>query len=128
MELSLNLNQEVVFILFEKINEVNICNDIVLLKNKMEKEEAYEYHFERWETIASKYFSAIDKSRRIMDYHYYKDYELDFYNETGFSYKVKDMINRIICCRDRYGRECYDLKYSIIAKKRIEQLKIKNNI
>jgi len=122
MEIAFRKDQEIGLLLFQKINEPEICKDIILMKNKMEEEEAYNYHYEIWERIASKYFKAIDSNNRHISYvsdgeKYisYKDTSLDFYNETGISHQVRDIIIELINAPDKSWREYDDFMYGILA-------------
>ena len=130
MEIALTLDQEIALILIEKISEPNLCKDIIKYMHQFEEEETYEYHYERWETIASKYFKAIDsKFRRISyvldgeKYIFYKDVEIDFYKETGISHQVKDIIHELICSPDKSDREYDDFIYGILAKEIMNEMK-----
>jgi hypothetical protein len=130
MENALTLDQEISLLLIEKIREPNICKDIIFLKNEMEKEETYKYHYERWETIASKYFKAIDGKFRHISYVqdgekfvFFKDVDTDFYRETGISHQVKDIIHELICSSDKLNREYTDSIYGILAKAIMYEMK-----
>jgi len=130
MENALTLDQEISLLLIGKIREPNICKDIIFLKNEMEKEETYKYHYERWETIASKYFKAIDGKFRHISYVqdgdkfvFYKDVDTDFYRETGISHQVKDIIHGLICSSDKLNREYNDIIYGILAKAIMYEMK-----
>jgi len=130
MENALTLDQEISLLLIEKISEPNICKDIIFLKNEMEKEETYKYHYERWETIASKYFKSIDGKFRHISYvqdgeKYFlnKDVDTDFYKETGISHQVKDIMHELICLPDKLNRENTDSIYGILAKGIMDEMK-----
>ena len=130
MDIALTFDQEIALLLIEKISEPNLCKDIIKYKNEMEKEETYKYHCERWETIASKYFKAIDSRFRyisyILDgekYFFYKDVETEFYKETGISHQVKDIIHELICSSDKLHREYDDFIYGILAKEIMNEMK-----
>ena len=82
---------------------------IIQMKNKKEKKEALDYHIERWETISSKYFRSLEKDYHgvvipqsySIDSKYFvsnKDKCLEFYNETGISYQVRDLLLDILQC------------------------------
>jgi len=130
MENALTRDQEIYLLLIDKVREPTICKDIILLKNEMEKEETYKYHYERWETIASKYFKAIDSNFRHISYVqdgekfvFYKDVDTDFYRETGISHQVKDIIHELICSSDKLNREYNDIIYGILAKAIMYEMK-----
>ena len=130
MEIALKKNQGIALILFQRISEPEICKDIISMKNKMEEEETYNYHCERWETIASKYFQAIESNYRHMSYILdgekyvsHKDKPLDFYNETGISHQVRDIIMELICAPNKSCRDCDDFLYGILAKEIMAKIK-----
>ena len=50
---SLTKDQMIYLLLLTKIDEPQLCRNIIGLKNKKEKIETYNYHYENWENIAS---------------------------------------------------------------------------
>ena len=103
MEESLKKDQVIYLNLLSKIDEPEICRYIIGLKNKIEIEEAYQYHYENWENIASKYFKCLEK--RYPTYSYIlngeeiiaePDNNLVFFKETGISYQVRDLVIGLI--------------------------------
>tara|TARA_B100000214_G_scaffold324891_1_gene262123 strand:- start:1451 stop:1918 length:468 start_codon:yes stop_codon:yes gene_type:complete len=99
---------DIYLLLSTKINEPNIINKIINYSKKMEDNETLQYHSERWETIAGKYFKCSDQSpytgSRITysyvldgeEYIYEKDRKLDYYKETGVSFQIRDLLLEII--------------------------------
>ena len=59
MEIALTKDQTIFLFLLSKIDEPEICRYIIGLKNKKEKIEAYNYHYENWERIALSYFQCL---------------------------------------------------------------------
>ena len=103
MEEPLTKNQVIFLNLLSKIDEPEICRYIIGLKNKIEIEEAYNYHYENWENIASKYFKCLEN--RYPTYSYIlngeeiiaePDNNLVFFEETGISYQVRDLVMGLI--------------------------------
>ena len=130
MEISFTKDQEIWFILFQKINEPEICRNIIQLKNKVEQEEAYNFHYDLWENIASKYFAAAEINYRHIsyllnseNYTIQKDKVIDFYNETGISHQVRDIILELIRSSDKEWVDYDDIMYSILAKEIMNQFK-----
>ena len=86
---------------------------IIYFKNEIEKKEALDYHIERWETISSKYFRSFEKGLNYsyaVDSKYYiteKDRCLEFYNETGISSQVRDLLLDILNCYIEIFHEPY---------------------
>ncbi len=80
-----------------------ICNKIILLKNKEEESDTYNYHMKRWETIAGEHYYTRDnhggKYSYVFDNRDYiikRDHRMDFYNMTGISYQVVELIYELI--------------------------------
>lgn len=80
-----------------------ICNKIILLKNSKEREETLKYHIDRWVNIAGEHHYTRDnhggKYSYIFDNHKYiikPDHKLDFYQLTGISYQVVELIYELI--------------------------------
>ena len=59
MEIAITKDQTIFLFLLSKIDEPEICRYIICLKNKKEKIEAYNYHYENWERIALSYFQCL---------------------------------------------------------------------
>ena len=83
------------------INE--ICNKIIKMKNEEEKRETLEYHVKRWETIAGEHYTTRDnhygKFSYVFDNTKYivkRDHRLGFYQMTGISYQVLELIYELI--------------------------------
>ena len=119
---------EIDIILSELMPIEYIRVSIIDLKNQIEREEALEYHIERYKTIYTKYQSCLESANNSVDpsysyiletnpplvttttttisyshlpadqYRYiaFADSSLLFYNETGISHQVKELLNDII--------------------------------
>jgi len=107
--MSIPLNKDKVISLYlSRLIPIDILRyKIIKLKNMKEKKESLEYHIERWETISSKYFRSfeINQCNHRQPYSYihdgvyfisFADKNMDYYNETGISFQVRDMILEII--------------------------------
>ena len=119
-------NDEQIFgILLSKINIPQLSKYILNLKKEMEEKETLEYHEIQWENIVGCYFNVRDSysgtiSYIINDKNYVinKDYLPDFYNITGISYQVVDMIFEIIkISENKHRLKHNDYLYGILAKK-----------
>jgi hypothetical protein len=109
MIITLTNNKRIGYYLSLFINEPDICKNIVDMKTKMEEKEAYDYHYERWETIAGKYFKCFEYNQwrerppysYVVDSQRYfekKDKRLEYYLETGVSFQVRDLLLNILSC------------------------------
>ena len=103
MEYSLNRDEEIRLYLKVFIPIPEICSKIIKLKNSKECEETLKYHVERWETIAGEHYytrdSHSDKFSYIFDPNDYIvkiDHRLNFYQMTGISYQVVELIHELI--------------------------------
>ena len=107
--MELTNDQQISLLLSQFIPIEPIRYKIIQMKNKKEKKEALDYHIERWETISSKYFRSLEKDYHgvvipqsySIDSKYFvsnKDKCLEFYNETGISYQVRDLLLDILQC------------------------------
>ena len=114
MNYPLTRDQEILLSLSRVMPINELRYKIVAYKNHIEKKEALEYHSERWETISSGYFRATEVqygfhglhgelhiSSWITDENNWiatKDHNLDFYNETGYSYQVRNLLMNLLSC------------------------------
>ena len=107
MIITLSKNDRIIYYLSYFIDEPNICKNIVDLKTEMEEKEAFDYHFERWETIAGTYYKCFEYNQWRERTHYSyvvdskryiakKDRRLDYYLETGISFQVRDLLLDIL--------------------------------
>ena len=99
----------------------NILEDI----KKSDREETLEYHKDRWNNIAGSFFEVKNTNYQRFSYilddkHYIikKDHNTTFYNITGLSYQIIDLIHELIkISDDSEWLEEYDKKYSKLASK-----------
>ena len=109
MIITLKNNKRIEYYLSHFIDEPEICKYIVDLKNNMEEKNTYEYHYERWETLAGSYYKCFEynKWRERIPYSYVMDSQryiakkdrcLDYYLETGISFQVRDLLLSILSC------------------------------
>ena len=103
MEQSLTKDQIIYLLLLSKIDEPQLCRYIIGLKNSKEKIEAYNYHYEQWEKIASKYFKCLENRYPTYSYIFNgheiiakQDNNLVFFKETGISYQIRDLVMGLI--------------------------------
>ena len=106
-------DQQISLLLSQFISIDTIRYKIIYFKNEIEKKEALNYHIERWETISSKYFRSSEKGffySYAVDSKFYiteKDRCLEFYNETGISSQVRDLLLDILNCYMEIYHEPY---------------------
>jgi len=97
-------NEMILLILKELVNHnTDICKLILQKKKSLEQTETMEYYYDRWETIAGSFIrlreNDEDKYSLIFDYSTFtvkKDHNPIFYNLTGLSYQVVDLVHILI--------------------------------
>ena len=122
MEIALTNDEEVLMNLLSILPILPICQKIIQLKNRREKEDTFNYHVERWTTLSSMYFRSFEISNNlgisnpspslfehktyisytINDEKYVSgpDTNLDYFHETGISYQVRDLLMSILKTKD----------------------------
>ena len=128
----LSRDQSIYLIIFKKFKIPEICSKINTKRMYIEKKEIYDYHYERWETIASKYFNAIENMNRYISKIYFTknnvkyisrpDYIKEYHKETKISQQVRDMILELICIQDKNKRKKEDKLYSLLSKLIMEKM------
>ena len=122
MIITLNKNKRIIFLLSQLINEPGICEKIVEIKDEEEKKDALKYHYERWENIAGSHYilhdTHVGKFSIIHDENNYivkKDHKPIFYNITGVSYQVVELIHELIRIFNKEWLQYDDMLYSKLA-------------
>lgn len=110
-----------------------ISSKINSLRISFEKKDIYKYHYERWETIASKYFNATKNLNRFISKVYFTsdnvkyishpDFLLDFYHETKISQQGRDMLLELVCIQDKTKRMKDDELYSQLSKMIMDKMR-----
>lgn len=103
MEYSLKKDECIQLYLKYLIPIPEICNKIIKIKNDSEKKDALNYHIDRWINIAGEFYytrdNHTDKYSYIFDNSDYiikVDHKLDFYQITGISYQIIELIHELI--------------------------------
>ena len=122
MIITLSTNKRIIFLLSQLINEPGICEKIVEIKDEEEKKDALKYHYERWENIAGSHYILHDthtgKFSIIHDENNYivkKDHKPIFYNITGVSYQVVELLHELIRIYNKEWLQYDDMLYSKLA-------------
>ena len=130
MIITLSKNKRIIFLLSQLINEPGICEKIVEIKDEEEKKDALKYHYERWENIAGSHYilhdTHVGKFSIIHDENNYivkKDHKPIFYNITGVSYQVVELIHELIRIYNKEWLQYDDILYSKLAKLIMDEYK-----
>jgi hypothetical protein len=102
--LPLTKDESILLILKELLHHnTDICKLIIYKKNTIEAKETMEYYYDRWENIAGSHYRLHDthdgKYSLIWDdsnYKVKKDHNPIFYNLTGISYQIIELIHQLI--------------------------------
>lgn len=141
----LKKDEYILLLLKEKLNyNVYLCKIILDIKNSIENKETIEYYIDRWENIAGSHYILHDthegKFSYIFnenDYIIKKDHKLIFFNLTGISYQVVELIHELIKLKNKDSIQNtfiedykewlnYDDKlFSKLSKKIMEKMKKK---
>ena len=103
----MNSKDEIILYLYKFIPIMELCVKIVNMKIKIDKEETYNYHLELYNKIHLSYLNSFDYStQRDRTYYSYilddkhiiceKDRNMNFYNITGISYQVRNILLDVI--------------------------------
>ena len=103
MEYSLKRDETILLYLKVFIPIPELCNKIIKIKNEDEKRDSLKYHSDRWENIVGEYYYTRDnhtgKFSYIFDninYVIKPDHRRQFYNLTGVSYQIVELIHELI--------------------------------
>ena len=132
---NLSSNGEILLLLKELLNHnIDICISILKLKSKIEIKENLNYHKIRYEKIAKEHYylhkNHTGKFSYIHNNELYvlkNDFKIVYYNYTGISYQIIELIHQLIKLKNdkyitRYEGYKYWLKnddklYTLLAKK-----------
>ena len=97
-------DESILLILKEVLHHnIDVCKLIIQQKKSLEAKETMEYYYDRWKNIAGSFYrlreTDEDKYSLICDYTTFvvkKDHLPIFYNLTGISYQVIDLIHQLI--------------------------------
>ena len=115
-------------------NEVSICKYILFYKKCIEHDEIMKYHIYRWVNIvglymfdSTKYFSSNSFILNANIFTVKKDVNPRFYNITGISYQIINMIHQLVKIfktNDNRWLKYQDKLFSILSDKIMDEMKI----
>lgn len=112
-----NSDNTILMYLLNFIPEISICKSILKHKKDLENIDIMEYHMERWENIAGEHYhmhdNHTDKFSYIFDERNYVvkvDMLPYFYDRTGISYQVVELIHELIKLKNEY--KLHDIRYN----------------
>tara|TARA_Y100000591_G_scaffold331211_1_gene364398 strand:+ start:6471 stop:6917 length:447 start_codon:yes stop_codon:yes gene_type:complete len=102
--LPLTKDESILLILKELLHHnTDICKLIIYKKNTIEAKDTMDYYYDRWENIAGSHYRLHDthdgKYSLIWDdsnYKVKKDHNPIFYNLTGISYQIIELLHELI--------------------------------
>ena len=136
-----NSDNTILMYLLKFIPEISICKSILKHKKKLENMDIMKYHMERWENIAGEHYYMHDNHTNKFSYifdgtNYIVKVDMlpRFYNLTGISYQVVELIHELIklnrrCTENsfiedyKYWLKHDDRLYSFLAKKIMDAMK-----
>lgn len=103
MEYSLKKDEYIRLYLKYFIPIPEICNKIIVLKNTIENKDTLDYHIDIYDNIIGEYYYTRDnhtgKFSYVHDSSKYivkPDHRINFYQMTGISYQIVDLIHELI--------------------------------
>ena len=127
-------NQKIYQLIREKIKDPYLTNYIISLKIKMENVEILDYHMYQYNNIIKPYIQyTFQDDRRYslifsnQEYHIENDIEIDFFNKTNISHQVIELIQQLICIKDKEEQKYEDILLSILANEIMKYIKYKYN-
>ena len=123
-----NRDIQIYLLLTTKVPVKDIVVKILKDVKSIEEKETFEYHYERWETIAGSFFHSIERSpftgdpnpySYVLDskkYIYEKDRNTSYFNETGVSYKCRELL------LDTFKNEALEWSETFGCEKNIDNL------
>lgn len=129
-------DEQILLLLKEVLHHnIDVCQMIMKYEKTEEQQETMDYHMYRWETIARSHFTLHDthegKFSYIFDREKYVlkcDHKPTFYNVTGISYQVVELLHELIKLNKidtenshiedyKYWLEHDDMLYTALASK-----------
>ena len=100
----LTADESILLCLKELVNHnIDVCKLIIKKKKEIESKETMDYYYDRWENIAGSHYRLHDthdgKYSLIWDasnYSVKKDHNPIFYNLTGISYQIIELLHQLI--------------------------------
>ena len=97
-------DESILLILKELVNHnIDVCKLIIQQKKSLEAKETMEYYYDRWENIAGSHYRLHDTHDGLYSliwdastYTVKKDHNLMFYNLTGISYQIIELLHELI--------------------------------
>ena len=138
-----NSENTILMYLLTFIPEISICKLILKHKKILENIDNMDYYMERWENIAGEHYyihdNHINQFSYIFDelnYVIKKDMSPKFFNRTGISYQIVELVHELIKLKNEYNlydnlntSNTYitmlkhdDQLYSFLAKKIMEAM------
>ena len=100
----LTADESILLCLKELVNHnIDVCKLIMKKKKMIESKETMDYYYDRWENIAGSHYRLHDTHDGKFSYIYNetqyivkKDHKPTFYNLTGISYQLIELLHELI--------------------------------
>lgn len=126
-------DDEIIFVLNKLIPEIHICKYILNIKKSIERKNTLDYHNYLYNTIAKSFYEIRENHMNRFSIIFTKtnyivkaDYKINYYNYTGVSYQIKELINDLIVnIHDNILIKENDELYTLLSEKITERMKYK---
>lgn len=112
-----NSDNTILMYLLTIIPEISICKKVLKHKKNLENIDIMEYYMERWENIAGEHYYMHDNHTNQFSYIYSElnyivkvDMLPYFFNRTGISYQIIELIHELIKLKNEY--KLHDIRYN----------------
>lgn len=112
-----NSDNTILMYLLTFIPEISICKNILKYKKKLENNDTMKYYMDRWENIAGEHLFMHNNHNNKFSYIFDEtnyvvkvDMLPHFYNLTGISYQVVELIHELIKLKNEY--RLHDIRYN----------------
>ncbi len=132
MEYPLSKDQKIYILILQKIKDPYLTKYILSLKKKIEKNEILMYHIYQYNHIIKPFINYKNNYKRNFSlifnehqYHIENDIDNNFFNKTEISHQVIELIQQLICIKNKEEQKYEDILYNILANEIMKYMKYK---
>ena len=126
----MNNDKKIYRLILQKIKDPYLTHYIISLKIIIERNEILKYHIEQYNYIIKPYINYKYQENRNFSlifnhnqYHIESDIDYSFFKKTNISHQVIELIQELICIKNKEERICEDILYSILANEICKNMK-----